>query len=276
MRTWLFVPGHDSRKLHTALSSTADVVIIDWEDAVAEDRKAEARALTRSVLAQAAPTPRCIVRVNNIRHPGFGEDMAALVELPISGVMLPKVDRGIEVIDVARQVQQPIIPILESALGIEMAFEIARSHQRIERLSFGPLDFLADLRVQWTPENAAYHYARTRVAIAGRAAGLDGAIDGVYPRLDDDAGLRRDALAAREVGYVGKMVLHPRQIPIVSQAFAPTEAELAQATAIMQAFEEAQRRGEAAVRLGSTFIDPPVVRWAQQIIAIGRADEREA
>lgn len=276
MRTWLFVPGHDSRKLEKALASAADVVIVDWEDAVAEDRKPEARATTRALLTQVSTSRRCIVRVNNVQHPGFADDMAALGDLPISGVMLPKVGDPVEVIDLARQVALPIIPILESALGIELAFEIAKAHDRIERLSFGPLDFLADMGVQWTPDNAAYHYARTQVAIAGRAAGLEGAIDGVYPRLDDADGLRRDAAAARAVGYVGKMVIHPNQIPVVRAAFSPTEAEWVQATAIMRAFEEASRRGEAAVRLESTFIDPPVVRWAQQVLAMREADAAEA
>lgn len=275
MRTWLFVPGHDSRKLQKAWSSAADVVIIDWEDAVAPERKAEARAVTRALLAQPRAARRCIVRVNHSEHPAFAEDIAALSDLPLAAVMFPKVGDPAEVRDLAQRVVMPIIPILESALGIERAFEIATAHTRIERLAFGPLDFLADLAVQWTADNAAYQYARTRVVIAGRAAGLQGAIDGVYPQLDDSDGLRRDAAAARALGYVGKMVIHPTQLPIVRAAFAPSPADIARADAIMRASEQATVRGEAATRLGNTFIDPPVVRWAQQVLAMSAADAAE-
>jgi citrate lyase beta subunit len=220
--------------------------------------------------------PRCIVRVNHVQHPGFAEDVAALIGLPVSGVMLPKVGLPAEVRDVARQVGPPLIPIIESALGLELAFEIARADPRIERLAFGPLDFMADMGLQWTADNPAYQYARTRVAIAGRAAGRAGAIDGVYPQLGDDAGLRRDAMAARALGYVGKLLIHPAQIPIVREVFSPTAAEVVQAAEIMRAFDAAKQRGEAAVRLGSTFIDPPVVRWAQQVLALHQADSAEA
>jgi citrate lyase subunit beta/citryl-CoA lyase len=274
MRTWLFVPGHDARKLHSALRSAADVVIIDWEDAVAEARKAEARKLTRAVLTS-SPTRRCIVRVNNVQHPGFAADLAALRDLPIAGVMLPKVGAAAEVITAACETSVPIIPILESAQGIERAFEIAQAHPRIERLSFGPLDFLADMGAPWTPDNPAVQYARVRVALANRAAGLAGAIDGIYPRLDDRDGLRRDAAAARAVGYAGKMTIHPAQIAVVREAFSPTPEEIAQADAIMRAFEQAQARGEAAIRLDDAFIDPPVVRWAEQVLALRDADAAE-
>lgn len=271
MRTWLFVPGHDAHKGQKALRSAVDVVVFDWEDAVPEDRKQEARAITRSILARESASPRCIVRVNSRHDPCFADDIAALAELPVSAVLLPKAADPAQVTDLARSAEQPIIPLIESALGVEAAFAIAKAHPRVERLAFGSLDFLADIGVRWTPQDAASQYARARVSIAGRAAGLAGAIDTVYPLLYDDDGLRRDAAGARALGFVGKFLLHPAQIAIVREVFSPTPEELAQATEIMRAFQEARSRGETVVRMGGKFIDPPVVRWAEHVLAIDGA-----
>jgi citrate lyase subunit beta / citryl-CoA lyase len=272
MRTWLFVPGHDAHKVQKALRTAADVVIVDWEDAVPPERKPEARATTRSIITQEFSSPRCVVRVNSRHDPAFADDIAMLTDLPVSGVLLPKVADPDEVIDLAGAIRQPIIPIIESAIGVESAFAIAKAHPQVERLAFGSLDFLADLGVQWAPQDPASQYARARVAIASRAAGRVGPIDTVYPQLNDDDGLRRDAVAARALGFVGKFLLHPAQISLVRDVFAPTPDELRKATEIMHAFQQARSRGEAAVRVGGTFIDPPVVRWAEQILSMHAAD----
>ncbi|HUP27730.1 MAG TPA: CoA ester lyase [Chloroflexia bacterium] len=272
MRTWLFVPGHDTHKIEKALASEADVVILDWEDAVPYERKQEARAATRAALADVRASPRCVVRVNNMHDPAFSDDLAALAQLHTSAVILPKVSDPAEVVRFAGHVTQPIIPLIESALGVELCFAIAKAHPQVERLGFGPLDLMADIGSQWTPDNEAYLYARIRVAFAGRAAGLQGAIDGVYPRLDDIDGLRLDAAGARRLGYAGKMLLHPSQIDPVREVFSPTEEELEQARQIIQAFRDAQARGEAVVRLNGRFIDPPVVLWAR--FMLGMADQQ--
>ncbi len=276
MRTWLFVPGHDARKVQKALQSTADAVIIDWEDAVPFERKAEARAVTKSVLGQVAARMRCVVRVNGTHDPHFDHDVAALSELPIQAVMLPKVADPAQVINLARDVTQPIIPLIESALGIERAFVIAQADEQVERLAFGALDFVADLGATWSLGNAAIGYARARIAIADCAAGLAGAIDSVYPQLGDDDGLRQDALAARALGFVGKTLIHPTQIAIAREVFGPTPDERARAAAIMAAFREGSARGEAAIRMGNVFIDPPVVHWAEQVLAMSEADTTDA
>jgi citrate lyase subunit beta/citryl-CoA lyase len=268
MRTCLFVPGHDVRKIQKALGSDADAIILDWEDAVPEERKAEARDTTRAQLPAETTGPRRIVRINNAGHPNFADDAAALAGLPISGVMLPKVDRPADVTRLAALTTLPIIPLIETALGLESVYAIATAHPQVERLAYGALDFIADLGGQWTPQGEASQYARARIAVAGRAAGLAGPLDSVYPLLDDLDGLRRDAQAARVVGFAGKTLLHPSQIPIARDIFAPTAAEIEQATTVMQAFAAARARGESVVRLpDGRFIDPPVVRWAEGVIA---------
>ncbi|HUS13716.1 MAG TPA: CoA ester lyase [Chloroflexia bacterium] len=272
MRTWLFVPGHDARKSAKALQSAADVIIFDWEDAVPEDRKAEARQTVRATLLAAdRPTPRRVVRINHAGHPGFVEDVAALEGLPISGVMLPKVAGPDDVRRLAAHTPHPIIPLLESARGIESALHIAEAHAQVERLAYGALDFVADLGGQWTPSGEASHYARARIAVAGRAAGLAGPVDSVYPLLDDAEGLRRDAVAARVLGFAGKTLLHPNQIAIALEVFAPTADEIREATTVLTAFAEARARGESVVRLpDGRFVDPPVVRWAEQVLGPDR------
>jgi citrate lyase subunit beta / citryl-CoA lyase len=272
MRTWLFVPGHDTHKVQKALHTAADVVIVDWEDAVPPERKREARAITRSILTQESPSPRCVIRINSRHDPAFADDIALLAKLPISAVLLPKAAGPDDVMDLAGAVRQPIIPLIESALGVESAFAIARAHPQVERLAFGSLDFLADLGVRWQPQDPASQYARARIAIASRAAGLAGPIDTVYPQLDDDDGLRRDAGTARALGFVGKFLIHPTQIGVVRDVFAPTPDEVRQATEIIQAFQQARSQGQAAVRVGGTFIDPPVVRWAEYIVSMHAAD----
>jgi citrate lyase subunit beta/citryl-CoA lyase len=272
MRTWLFVPGHDAHKVQKALRTTADVVIVDWEDAVPPERKPEARATSRAIVPHESTGPRCVVRMNSRHDAAFADDVAMLADLPVSGVLLPKAAGPDDVTDLAGAIRQPIIPIIESAIGVESAFAIARAHHQVERLAFGSLDFLADLGVQWAPLDPASQYARARIAIANRAAGLAGPIDTVYPQLNDDEGLRRDAAAARALGFVGKFLLHPAQIGVVRDVFAPTADELRKAMEIMQAFQQARSRGEAAVRVGGTFIDPPVVRWAEYILSAHVAD----
>src|SRR5262249_20496994 len=163
--------------------------------------KPEARATTRTILTQHTPSPRCVVRVNGRQDPAFADDVAVVVDLPISGVLLPKAGDPGCVLDLAAAVRQPIIPMIENALGVESASAIAPAHRQVEGLAFGSLDFLADLGLQWAPQDPASQHARARIAVACRAAGLAGPIDTVYPRLDDDDGLRSDAAAARALGF---------------------------------------------------------------------------
>lgn len=265
MRTWLFVPGHESRKVQKALTSDADAVIIDWEDAVPAGQKEAARAATAEVLATVHSRPRLVIRVNSPRSGLCESDLTVLADLPAAAVMLPKVDDPADVRAVA-SLGLPIIPMIESAVGLERAYEIAACHPQVERLAFGSLDFLADIAARWTIEGEALLYARSRIVIAGRAAQRDGPIDGVYPRLHDLDGLRREAQLARSLGFAGKQLIHPEQIAVVEEVFSPTAEEIEQARAILKAYQEALAANRAATTAGTTFIDPPVVRRAEQVL----------
>lgn len=272
MRTWLFAPGHESRKLQKALHCPVDVVIVDWEDAVPAERKLEAREHTRAILTGSTFSPRVVLRVNSPKYEWFADDILALADLPLGAVMLPKVEAVSEVMQLVGT-GLPLIPLIESAIGIERIFEIATAHSLVERLGLGSLDLLADLGAQWTPAGEALFYARSRLVIASRAAGLEGAIDGVYPRLHDSAGLRQDTEIARTLGFMGKQLLHPEQISLVQETFFPTAEEIKQAREIVEAFQEAAALGRATLQIEGRFIDPPVVKRAYQILRLVEAKQ---
>lgn len=267
MKTWLFVPGHESDKLHKALRSRADVVIVDWEDAVPANKKGEARSVVRATLGSVPSCPRLVLRINSPKTDYYAEDIAAREGLPISAIMLAKVVEPAELQHLAG-LGLPIIPVIESALGIENAFEIAKAHPLVERLVLGTMDLMADMGAQWEPDGPALQYIRSRLLIAGRAAGLAGSIDGVYPLLGDLDGLHQEAMTARKLGFEGKLVIHPRQIDVVCQVFTPTPEEISEAKQTIAAFDEAVAAGRSAIRIGERFIDPPIVIWAQNILRL--------
>ncbi|HEY0753801.1 MAG TPA: aldolase/citrate lyase family protein [Ktedonobacteraceae bacterium] len=165
------MPGHEPDKIRKALASSADVVIIDWEDAVPLEQKPEARTRTQEVLVQTQTACRVTIRVNGPRSPWLADDLSLLKDLPVSAIIAPKIEQPAEVHALATA-RVPIIPLIESGLGVEQAFAIASAHPLVERLTLGPLDFLADLQAHWTPEGQALFYARSRLLVAGRAAGL--------------------------------------------------------------------------------------------------------
>jgi citrate lyase subunit beta/citryl-CoA lyase len=196
-------------------------------------------------------------------------------------ILLPKTESADEVLEVGRALDRItaglaaarpiwIMPILESALGIENAFSIAAASKRVCALTVGLEDFTADLGVVKTPEGSESLYARQRLVIAAQAAGVE-AIDSVYGDVADVEGLRRWAERSRAMGFTGMGCVHPRQIPVIHQAFAPSAAEVERALKIEAAFEDAQARGLGVVSLGSKMIDPPVVERARKLVAQARA-----
>jgi len=273
MKTWLFVPGNEPEKARKALASSADVVIVDWEDAVADSQKEQARAVTRACLTNAPARPRVVLRVNSLRSVEYARDIAALGDLPVSGIMLAKV-AGPEEVQRLATLGRPVIPLIESALAIENAYPIARAHPLVERLALGTMDLMADLGSQWEPDGPSFQYLRSRVLVAGRAAGLAGAIDGVYPLLGDLDGLHREATTARKLGFSGKLLIHPRQIEVVHRVFSPTPEEIEDAKRTIATFGEAIAAGRSAITIGERFVDPPMVLWAQNILRMAGGEPR--
>jgi citrate lyase subunit beta/citryl-CoA lyase len=256
-RSWLFAPGHNEKLLRLVFDAGADVALLDLEDAVPPDLKDRARTM----VAEVAATKPCWVRVNRARTETCERDLDSLAGL-VLGIRIPKVESAAEVAWVAERA--PDVPLdctIESARGVLTAFEIA-SAPACTLLSYGGLDLAADLGLGTGEEETLY--ARSALVIAARAAGKPQPSDGVYPFLEDDAGLRKEAGAARRLGLFGKSAIHPRQLPIIHEAFAPTPEELVWARRVLAAFEAA---GGAATRTADgEFVDLPVAERARRLL----------
>jgi citrate lyase subunit beta / citryl-CoA lyase len=258
-RSWLFAPGHDEKLLGKVFDVGADQVLLDLEDAVPPHIKDRARALVASV---AANKP-CWVRVNRARSEECERDLAALAG-KVSGLRIPKVESAAEVAWVAERA--PGVPLdctIESARGVLAAFEIA-SAPACALLSYGGLDLATDLGISEGDRETLY--ARSHLVIAARSAGKPKPSDGVYPLLEDDDGLRQETESAKRLGFFGKSAIHPRQVPIIHEVFAPTPDEQEWAKQVMWAFE--QSGGAATKTATGEFVDRPVAERARQILGL--------
>lgn len=257
-RSWLFAPGHDEKLLRKVFEAGADVALLDLEDAVPPHIKDRAREM---VAAVAAERP-CWVRVNRAGGEDCARDLAA-VAASAAGIRVPKVESAAEVAWVAERA--PGVPLdctIETARGVITAFDIA-SVPACRLLSYGGLDLAADLGLPGGDGQETL-FARSYLVAAARAAGKPPPSDGVYPKLYDDDGLRREADAARRLGFFGKSAIHPRQVPIIHAAFAPTPEELAWAKRVLAAFEAS---GGAATRTADgEFVDMPVAERARRLL----------
>jgi citrate lyase subunit beta/citryl-CoA lyase len=209
------------------------------------------------------------------------EDLAEVAGESPDLILIPKVERPEQVAEADRMILEIkshsgttrpvwIMPILESALGIENAFAIATASQNVAALTIGLEDYTADLGVAKTTEGRESQYARARVVNAARAAGVQ-AIDSVFGDVGDMDGLRRWGESSRAMGFEGMGCIHPGQIRVIHEAFRPTAAEVEKAKRIVAAFEEAQSKGLAVVSLGSKMIDPPVVHRALKLVERAKA-----
>lgn len=270
----LFVPALDERKLAKAMA-IAQAVIIDLEDATADSRKAEARQW----VAHLGPDrgQQRWVRVNSVDTGMCREDILAVAPVA-SVIVLPKC-QGKSDIDLAVGALHAVgadsvlVPIVETAIGIEAVLEIARAAPgRIARLALGLGDFSKDMQVVWEPGSPLSEHARCRVAIASRVAGLAKPIDSVIPRLDDIGMLRDDIARGRAAGFGGKFCIHPTQLDEVIAGFRPSEEELGLERRKVEAFVEALASGTAAVVVDGHFVDYPVAELAEaRLAAEGRA-----
>lgn len=278
-RSRLYLPGTEPKYFINAALHEPDAIILDLEDSVHHAEKDAARILVRNAL-RAVDFGACerMVRINQLPL-GF-EDLAEVIPEAPDLILVPKVETRGQVVQIAdtigelkikQGIHRPIwiMPILESALGIENAFEIATAGSDVCALTIGLEDYTADLGVAKTSEGRESLYARTRVVNAAKAAGIQ-AIDSVYGDVGDAYGLRRWGEHSRAMGFEGMGCIHPSQIPIIHEAFAPSVTEIEKALKIVAAFEQAQQHGLGVVSLGSKMIDPPVVERAKKLVARAR------
>lgn len=279
-RSRLYIPGSEPKYFINAAMHGADGIILDLEDSVHPSEKDAARLLVRNAL-RAVDFLRCerIVRINQL--PLGLEDLDEIVSESPDLILIPKVETPDQVVRVINRIEQvtgdygitrPIwlMPILESALGIENAFAIAKASEQTVALTIGLEDYTADLGVVKTVGGGETLYARQCVVNAARAAGIQ-AIDSVFGDVSDMDGLRTWACNSRALGFEGMGCVHPLQIPVIHEAYAPTSAEIERAKKIVAAYDDAQQKALGVVSLGSKMIDPPVVQRALKLIARAQA-----
>jgi citrate lyase subunit beta/citryl-CoA lyase len=254
-----------------------DGVILDLEDSVAPDKKAEARLVVRNALRGISfYGAERMVRINQL--PTGLEDLEYIVPHHVNLVLLPKCETAEQVMAVDEKISEIlaragldfpvyIMPIIESALGVVNAYQIATASDRVSSLAIGLEDYTADLGAQRTREGRESFYARNQLVNAAKAAGIQ-AIDSVFSDVADMDALREVVLESKSLGFDGMGCIHPRQIKVIHEAFAPSEGEIDKAKRIVLAFDEASEKGLGVVSLGSKMIDPPVVKRAQNTITL--------
>lgn len=308
-RSRLYVPGDQPDMLPNAGLYGADCLILDLEDSVHPERKAEARILARLALeahgelagrgcTSSGPTPsdgsragrgffgasEVVVRINPLSGPFGLEDLRELAGCLPDAILLPKCESAADVEALARELDSLeeaaglgrgttlIMPLVETARGVLAAPAIATASERVCALCFGAEDFSRDIGARRSSEGTESRLAREAVVLAAKAAGAQ-AIDSVYSDTEDDAGFERYCDQARSLGFDGVGLVHPRQVAIAHRRFAPSDEEKAEALAIVEALEEAARRGAGVASLGGKMIDAPVAARARRIAGLDGADE---
>ena len=291
LRSFLFAPGNRPRMLQKVGQCGADAVILDLEDAVPISEKEATRQAVRDAVG-AIDTCPVYVRINPLTAAaGFSQpigeaDLDAIVRPGLAGIILPKVEspddlrradallQGLEAQHGLTPGSVDVIPIMETALAVQCAYDIAASGTRVKRLAFGAGDFTRDIGVTWSRREIESQYARSALVIASRAAGLEPPLDTVWVDLRDPRGLARSARTAKQLGFQGKMAIHPSQVEPINTVFSPSDAEIAYATRVVAAFTQAEADGLASIQLDGQFIDYPIVESAQRVLAMAAALNR--
>ena len=271
LRSYLYAPGARPDVMAKALAAGADAVILDLEDAVAPADKDAARSVVAAFLAAHAGDAPCPMHVRINR--GSGDDLAAVAGPGLAAVRVPKAESGEEIAAVAAMLDSleaaagiapgevAIYPIVESAAGVAAARELAAA-PRVARLCFGATDFLADIGAPGDPDGPATLLARETLVLQSRVASIGSPVDSVHPALDDESGLRASAEAGRALGFIGKSVIHPRQLAVVHEVFTPSDSELERARRVLAA------DGRGATALDGELVDPAVVARARATLAL--------
>jgi len=270
-RSFIFVPGFQPEMFPKALTTGADIVCIDLEDAIAPQHKDISRERTMALFQtpQADDGVERIVRINCTRTPEGMADLQAIVAgaTPPPAIMLPKVKspdeiKALDEMFDEHDVEIRLHAIIETNQGLEAAYEIGQASRRMDAMFFGGVDMAAELRCRDTWENLLY--ARSRVVHAAAGAGLD-VIDVPYLDLENLDGMRREAEAARDLGFSGKGSIHPKQVPILNEIFSPTADEIAHAERIVEAFDKAET---GLVVVDGKLIEKPVLRSMHRLLAV--------
>jgi citrate lyase subunit beta / citryl-CoA lyase len=281
LRSLLFAPGNQPRKLSRVADFGADGIILDLEDAVPIAEKESTRPMVREALPKIAAGPLRYVRVNAIETGLTRADLEGIYCPEVDGIKLPKVEQPSDVQEVDEFLTRlelqagvasgstDLIPTIETARGVLGAQAIASASPRVKRLAFGAADFCRDVSVRfggslWGTDGLELQYARSHLVLASRAAGIEAPLDTVWIDIRDNEGLELDARNALRLGFQGKSAIYPGQVDIINRVFSPSDDELEFARKVVAAFDEAEARGDAAIQLEGRMIDYPIAvkaRW---------------
>ena len=280
LRSMLFLPGNNPNLLINGNCLGADAVIFDLEDAVAPAEKTAARILVRNTLKYMDFTGiGRIVRINSIDTPYWRKDLDLILPYKPDLILLPKSGSAADVLAADAYMTEleeklgfeansvGLMPLIETALGVENAFSIASSTKRVKALFLGAEDLTADLRCKRTKEGREIEYARTRLVVAARAANID-VFDTPFTDVNDDEGIVVDAELAKALGFSGKASISPRHVEVINRVFSPTMAEIDYAYEVLEAIRIAKEQGKGAIALRGKMIDAPIVARAERTISM--------
>lgn len=286
-RSLLFAPASRPELMRKAVTAGADAVLYDLEDSVPANAKVQGRQNLREALGGTSATSS-YVRINHPDAEDAAQDIEAFQGLRMEGVVLPKAERPTDIHRVSKllaeaearkaDVQHPmsIVLMIETCLGLRNAYDLVKCDSRVRGIALASAeegDFLRDMGGRWSNTGEALLYPRGKLVCDSRAAGIEWILDGVFMNLADEAALQRECSIARDLGYVGKMAIHPRQLPPIHDAFTPSEKEVEYAVGLIAAYKEAELKGQGAVRYRGMMVDYANVRRAEGILA---AAERHA
>jgi citrate lyase subunit beta/citryl-CoA lyase len=278
MRSWLFAPANRPQRMAKALAAGADVTVLDLEDACPDAEKEPARGMAREAL-QGPRRGLAYARINGLATGLAEPDLQALIGEGIDGVVLPKaegaeqleaVDRIIGLLETRRGLAQgevDLVPLIETAAGLDQTRFIARACPRVRRFAFGAVDFAVDLGLTPGPDEAELRPYRAALVLAARLAGAEPPIDSAALAIDDEALIGAAAGRSKAMGFQGKLCVHPAQVAPVNAAFAASASAMAKAARIVEAFTAAEAVGSAAIQVDGELVDYPIYRRARQMLA---------
>ncbi len=280
LRSLIFVPGNRSNMLERALSFDADIIMVDLEDSVPPGEKVAARAVAAEWIPRLRRAgQRVMVRVNSLDTGLTRDELAAVISPDLYGVSVGKTESAgdlreiegiISPLEIGANLEAghvSFIPWIESARAIVNVNEMATALVRTVAIAFGAEDYTNDMGIQRTDDGEEVYHPRGTVAIAARAAGI-ASLDSPYVAFRNPDGLEKDAGVARQMGYTGKFAIHPAQVETINQLFSPQPEDVAYARRVMEAWREAEANGRGSLSLDDKMVDVPVVKRAQNLLAL--------
>lgn len=275
-RSLLFVPGNNPRFLEKAKTIPADIVCFDLEDSVPGSEKKNARRLIREALkSRASYGADIFVRTNSPASGKIPEDLEEIIQKGLDGIVIPKVNNAKELTGIYKNISRlekkrklgpvSLIPSIESAEGVVNTYEVASSGKRVAAVVFGVFDLLNDMGIEYTKQPEGAKHARAKIPLDARAAGVY-AIDAIWQDLKDPDGLREDCVIGKSLGYVGKSIIHPDQIQIANELFAPNKSEIEWARKVCDVYVASTKKGRGATVVDGKMIDEVHYKRAKALL----------